>query len=51
MEKRIRELFRIRNNPELLKEIAIRRNVQGEFLIINTSIPEYATLIERELIV
>ncbi len=51
VERRIRALFKIRNNPELLNEIVISRNIQGDFLINNISLPYYATLIERGVIV
>lgn len=50
-ERRIRALFKIRNNPELLKEIEINRKLRGNFLIKNISLPYYATLIERGVIV
>jgi hypothetical protein len=50
IEKRIRAVFILRNNPHLLNKITIDRNIRGEFLILNLSLPEYATLIEKGLI-
>jgi len=51
VERRIRAMLKIRNNPELLDEIRITRNMRGDFLINNLKLIECADLLERGVIV
>lgn len=51
VERRIRATFKIRNHPELLDIIRIKRKIRGEFLLNNLKLIEYANLLERGIIV
>ncbi len=51
VERRIRAMLKIRNNPELLDEIRLTRNMRGDFLINNLKLIECADLLERGVII
>ncbi len=51
VEQRIRAALKIRNHPELLKEIRIERKMRAEFLYNNLKLIEYAELLERGIII
>lgn len=44
VERRIRAVIIIRNNPELLEEVQIDRNVRGEFYINNLKLIELPSM-------
>ena len=50
-EQRVRATLKLRNHPELLKELQITRSVRGDFLLNNLKLTECAELIERGIIV
>ena len=50
VERRIRATLKIRNHPEILDEVRIRRQVRGDFLMNNLKIIECADLLERGII-
>jgi transposase-like protein len=50
-EQRVRATLKLRNHPELLKELQITRSVRGDFLLNNLKLPECAELVERGILV
>lgn len=48
VEKRLRAVLIVRNNPTILQEIQIDRNMRGVFLLKNIEVANYSRMIESE---
>jgi len=49
-EQRVRATLKVRNHPELLKDLRVTRSVRGDFLLNNLKLMECAELLERGII-
>ncbi|MHA1732173.1 MAG: hypothetical protein ACTSU5_12130, partial [Promethearchaeota archaeon] len=48
VERRLRAVLIVRNDPGVLDEIEVRRAVRGQFFLDNVTLQDYAHLEERD---